>query len=177
MNENSIGKMPILKASIVSLGLLIALIVGIIILASVVSGQNAAQIGATDQKATQLIAERIKPVGQLNLPKDGGTLANVSAAVIETVVPAANAASDAGKATYDKACFICHATGVAGAPKLGDAATWAERIKQDMKVLEEHAIKGFTGKTGAMPAKGGNSALSDDDVKAAVKYMVDAVKK
>ncbi|MCG6887308.1 MAG: c-type cytochrome [Proteobacteria bacterium] len=76
--------------------------------------------------------------------------------------------ADAGEKTYKMACFACHGTGAAGAPKFGDKAAWAPRIKQGMATLDEHAIKGFK----AMPAKGGRSDLSDADVKAAVAYMV-----
>ncbi len=77
-----------------------------------------------------------------------------------------------GKEIYDSGCTICHATGVAGAPKLGDSATWNERLTQGVDVLYEHAINGFMGKAGLMPPKGGRSDFSDDDVKAAVDYMV-----
>ncbi|RZA30088.1 MAG: hypothetical protein EOP02_02630 [Proteobacteria bacterium] len=63
----------------------------------------------------------------------------------------------------------------AGAPKLGDKAAWADRINQGQNVLYEHAIKGFQGKAGMMPPKGG-SAASDDEVKAAVDYMAAASK-
>lgn len=89
---------------------------------------------------------------------------------------AANAASaDAGKKLYESTCQACHATGVAGAPKMGDKAAWAPRIQQGNAVLYEHAIKGFQGKSGVMPPKGGSSA-SDEDVKAAVDYMTAAAK-
>lgn len=77
-----------------------------------------------------------------------------------------------GKKTYDSACFACHGTGAAGAPKLGDKAAWAPRVAQGVATLKTHAVKGFTGKTGTMPAKGGFANLSDDDVGAAVEYMV-----
>ena len=73
-----------------------------------------------------------------------------------------------GKAIYDAGCVACHSTGAAGAPKLGDAAAWAPRVKQGAVVLYNSAIKG----KGAMPAKGGNASLSDPDVKAAVNYMI-----
>ena len=76
-----------------------------------------------------------------------------------------------GEKVYNQSCKSCHGTGVAGAPKLGDKAAWADRIAQGMDTLEKNAISGFTGKTGTMPPKGGNAALSDDDVKAAVEYM------
>ena len=79
-------------------------------------------------------------------------------------------ASGAGKSTYDSVCMACHSTGVAGAPKLGDKAAWAPRVKQGKDALYNSALKG----KGAMPAKGGNASLSDDAVKAAVDYMVSA---
>lgn len=81
-----------------------------------------------------------------------------------------------GKAVYESVCKVCHGTGVMGAPKQGDKAGWADRMGQGIAKLEENAIKGFKGKKGVMPPKGGNSTLSDDEVKAAVAYMVDAIK-
>jgi cytochrome c5 len=77
-----------------------------------------------------------------------------------------------GQQTFQQACAACHGTGVAGAPKVGDKAAWKDRIAQGSAKLHEHAIKGFTGKAGVMPAKGGRADLSDDVVKAAVDYMV-----
>lgn len=88
---------------------------------------------------------------------------------------AATVSADAGKKVYEAACVACHGAGIAGAPKLGDKAAWADRIKQGQNVLYEHAIKGFQGKAGMMPPKGG-SAASDDEVKAAVDYMAAASK-
>ncbi|THC41700.1 cytochrome c5 family protein [Massilia sp. Mn16-1_5] len=91
--------------------------------------------------------------------------------------PAAAAAApavanaDAGKALYNSACVACHGAGIAGAPKLADKAAWAPRIKQGNAVLYEHALKGFQGKAGVMPPKGGSTA-PDADVKAAVDFMV-----
>ncbi|HYD62681.1 MAG TPA: c(7)-type cytochrome triheme domain-containing protein [Noviherbaspirillum sp.] len=73
-----------------------------------------------------------------------------------------------GKAIYDAGCVACHSTGAAGAPKLGDAAAWAPRVKAGAPSLYTNAIKG----KGAMPAKGGNANLSDADVRAAVNYMI-----
>jgi cytochrome c5 len=81
------------------------------------------------------------------------------------------AVNDAGKAAYGKACALCHAAGVGGAPKPGDKADWGPRIAQGADLLYKHAIEGFTGAKGAMPPKGG-SALADADVKAAVEFMV-----
>ena len=77
------------------------------------------------------------------------------------------AAAD-GKKIFDSTCTACHTAGVAGAPKLGDKAAWAPRIKQGMDTLVQTALKG----KGAMPPKGGNGSLSDADIRAAVEYMV-----
>jgi cytochrome c5 len=96
-----------------------------------------------------------------------------SAAAAVAAAPAM--AADAGKALYGSACIACHGAGIAGAPKLGDKAAWAPRIKQGADTLYTHAIKGFQGKMGMMPPKGGSSA-SDDEVKAAVDYMAAAAK-
>lgn len=78
------------------------------------------------------------------------------------------AAAVDGKAIYEKTCAVCHVAGVAGAPKTGDKAAWAPRVKQGMDALYASTIKG----KGAMPPKGGAAQLSDDQVKAAVEYLV-----
>ncbi|UCG77761.1 MAG: cytochrome c5 family protein, partial [Nitrospirota bacterium] len=78
-----------------------------------------------------------------------------------------------GKAVYDKVCFVCHKTGISGSPKLGDKDAWVSRIDQGKAVLYEHSIKGFKGRSGFMPARGGRPDLSDDEIKAAVDYIVD----
>ena len=107
-----------------------------------------------DPMVQEAIEERIAPIGQVNTG---------------AVAPAAAAAGPVdGKAIYQQACFACHGTGAAGAPKLGDSGAWSARIGQGMDTLNDHAIKGFKG----MPARGGQN-LDDDSVKAAVKYMVD----
>ena len=82
----------------------------------------------------------------------------------------------AGKKTYDTACFACHATGAAGAPNITDKAAWKDRIAQGDKTLNDHAIKGFQGKKGFMPAKGGRADLTDAAVADAVAYMVSQAK-
>lgn len=78
----------------------------------------------------------------------------------------------AGEALYKQVCTACHAAGVAGAPKFGDKAAWAPRVGQGLDALTASAIKG----KGAMPPKGGAAAASDADIKAAVQYMLNAVK-
>lgn len=90
-----------------------------------------------------------------------------------TAAPAAaqTANLEVGKSVYGKTCALCHAAGVGGAPKPGDRADWDPRVAQGMDVLVKHATEGFTGQKGMMPAKGGNAALTDDEIKAAVAYM------
>ncbi len=76
-----------------------------------------------------------------------------------------------GKGVYGKTCAMCHAAGVAGAPRPGDKDDWGPRIAQGKDTLYKHALEGFTGAKGMMPARGGASTLTDDEVKAAVDYM------
>jgi cytochrome c5 len=102
--------------------------------------------------------------------------AAAAAAAAPAAVAAATPAKADGKKVFDGACVACHGTGVAGAPKLGDKAAWSPRIAQGANVLYDHAIKGFQGKTGVMPPKGGAVSTPDADVKAAVDYMVAAAK-
>src|SRR5581483_3318261 len=85
--------------------------------------------------------------------------------------PARDSAKSTGKATYDATCAVCHATGVAGAPRFGSDADWAPRVARGSEALYGSALRG-TDK--GMPAKGGNADLADADVKAAVDYMIAA---
>ena len=98
------------------------------------------------------------------------------ATLVATSAPAAGSTDNAaGQKLYASVCTACHGAGIAGSPKFGDKAAWAPRIAQGLDTLYDHAIKGYQGKAGVMPAKGG-SAASDDEVKAAVRYMADASK-
>lgn len=85
-------------------------------------------------------------------------------------------AAPAGSKVYDASCKSCHNTGIMGAPKLGDKPAWAPRIAQGNAKLVSNSEKGFTGKKGMMPAKGGNLKLTSADIRAAVAYMVEKSK-
>lgn len=112
-----------------------------------------------------------KKTAEAPAPAPAAPAATVTpAAPAVAAAPAANA--EAGKSVYNKTCSLCHAAGVAGAPKPGDKADWGPRIAQGKDVLYKHAIEGFTGSKGQMPARGGGSTLTDDEVKAAVDHMV-----
>jgi cytochrome c5 len=129
--------------------------------------------------ANQSGAKFAEPAAPKEAPAQTAAAATPAAPAAATTAktaaaPAASGSADsgAGKSTYDKACTICHTAGVAGAPKTGDKDAWAPRLKQGANALYEAALKG----KGAMPPKGGNTALPDADVKAAVDYMVGLVK-
>jgi c(7)-type cytochrome triheme protein len=89
------------------------------------------------------------------------------------LVAGAAPAAQSGKDTYQKTCNVCHATGIAGAPRYGNAADWTPRLAGGTARLHASAVKG-TAK--GMPARGGNTALSDSEVAAAVDYVLASVK-
>ena len=98
-------------------------------------------------------------------------MADSSTASIEAA-PKAMPKLTAGKSTYDQLCAICHKSGIGGAPKLGDAKDWANRLQKGHAAVLANAINGYVGEQGVMPAKGGFSHLSDEAVTAAVDYML-----
>ncbi|MCC7120599.1 MAG: cytochrome c5 family protein [Gammaproteobacteria bacterium] len=113
----------------------------------------------------------------------GSTTAAPAAPATPPAEPAAPAAAPAGEPVaaagaidgqkvYNNVCALCHAAGVAGAPMPGNKDDWSPRIAQGNDMLYKHAIEGFTGQKGMMPARGGNASLTDDEVKAAVDFMV-----
>jgi cytochrome c5 len=113
-----------------------------------------------DTKAADEIQARLTPVGSVCMSGDDCAAA-----------PAAPVAAGpkSGKEVYDSSCAACHGSGVMGAPKVGAAGDWAPRTAKGMDTLNTHAIAGFN----AMPAKGMCATCSDDEIKDAVKYMVD----
>ncbi|MBW3697705.1 cytochrome c5 family protein [Vibrio sp. T187] len=116
---------------------------------------TAAMASNLSQAEQDLIAERIKPVGQVYL------------AGSEPVKAEPTGPRD-GSTVYGTFCVACHASGVSGAPKTGDAGDWAPRIAQGKDVLKDHAINGFN----AMPAKGSCMDCSDDEIVAAIEHMI-----
>lgn len=109
---------------------------------------------------------RVAVAGQDNTALKIEPIANPNAAV------AVLATYKNGTEVFEGTCKACHGLGIAGAPKAGDAAAWAPRIAKGKAMLYEHALKGFTGTAGVMPAKGGRTDLSDDLIKQAVDHIV-----
>jgi cytochrome c5 len=130
--------------------------------------------------ANQAGAKFTEPPVQAGAPAQAAAAPGAPAAAGAAPVPAAAGAAPSapaagtaaggggnGKAVFDANCVACHGTGVAGAPKIGDKAAWAPRLKQGLDALHQSALKGKN----AMPPKGGNMSLSDADVAAAVDYL------
>lgn len=105
----------------------------------------------------------------MDFPTTGQKLLSFGIGLLACVAGEAQAAD--GKAVYDKTCVACHASGVANAPKFGDKAAWAPRIATGKDAMLASVIKG----KGAMPPKAGTT-LDDEDLKAAIDYMVSAAK-
>ena len=98
------------------------------------------------------VEEKVQPVAQVK--------------VADNSAPQENAIISGEKISQVN-CILCHGAGVMGAPKIGDATQWEARIAQGKEKLINHAIQGIN----MMPAKGGNAALSDEEVAAAVIWM------
>lgn len=153
------------------IGVLAIFALGILVLAMKMSDMTQG-IYTTDADEYQAeVAERIRPFGQVYLPGEESAAEAPQVAEAEHAEPVEAAMS--GPQVYNEACIACHGSGIGGAPIIGDAAAWEARIAQGADTLHEHAIVGFTGSAGFMPAKGARMDLSDDEVKAAVDYMVE----
>ena len=137
-------------------------IVGIIMVVNLVLSRHSAEPNAMTPES---VAARIQPVGRVEFSSGESVAAAPS-------VPQAAASGKpqalSGKAVYDQTCVACHMQSVAGSPKLGDKAAWAPRIKTGTDALVQSVLKG----KGAMPPKGGNAALNEAQVRAAVEFMV-----
>jgi cytochrome c5 len=124
----------------------------------------------------EAVAKRLKPVGELVVADEStqvgtqstGASDQVALTAGQSAAPAGGAGEEKIKSIYTASCAACHVSGAAGAPKLGDKAAWAPRIQGGTDGLYNSALKGKN----AMPPKGGNASLSDEEVKAVVDYMV-----
>ncbi|MBA2409655.1 MAG: c-type cytochrome [Gammaproteobacteria bacterium] len=142
---------------VIVLGGLVVFTVVIFVIARVLMSYNEVDYGPMIEKQ---VAERTAPVGESHSGK-----------VPEATQTAASGGGSAGEQTYTQVCSSCHDSGASGAPMITDKGSWASRIKQGKQTLYDHAINGI----GAMPAKGGDPSLSDEDVQAAVDYIVATV--
>lgn len=158
----------------VVIGLLVVVALVLLALARTIGNHTQVPETYADKSYVQGVEERTRPLVRVAVAgRDNSALVIkglAQSSEIKLAVP-----TD-GASLYEAVCKTCHATGLAGAPKTGDKGLWGPRIAQGKATLYDHAIKGYTGKTGAMPAKGGRTDLSDDLIKAGVDYLLDQVK-
>ena len=128
------------------------------------------QAPAAEAAAAEPAAAAAAPEAPVAAPAAEVAAAPAPAAAPAAAPASATVAAGAGEALYKQACTVCHAAGVAGAPKLGDKAAWSARLGLGVDGLTASVIKG----KGAMPPKGG-SAASDAEIQAAVQYMLASV--
>jgi len=165
------------------LGILVVIIVVFFFLANIL-GENENLVA---ERTADQVSKRVRPVGDVRVAGEEET-AEKEKAIEESKKPeqkiaeeeteesrqqVAAAEARSGKEIYNGLCVSCHGTGLPGSPQMGDTDEWDERIAKGKDTLYENAITGYTGPEGhLMPAKGGNPALSDEEVRNAVDYML-----
>lgn len=150
------------------LGILVGIAIALIVVARIIAANTSAANRQGDPLYEQQVEARIHPFARNAVAgEDNAALA------VPTAEPAA-ATDLPAETVFQQGCVACHGAGIAGAPKLGDKAAWAPRIAQGKDVLYQHALQGFQGKNGVMPAKGGRADFTDQSVMNAVDYMVAA---
>jgi cytochrome c5 len=142
------------RTFIMVLAALVVFTISVFVLAQIMGG-------GTQTKGFEAaeVAERTKPVGE------------VKTAAADTATTAEAPVQKSGEEIYNTACMACHSTGAAGAPKFGDSAAWAPRLAKGKEAILNSALNGLN----AMPPRGGNASLSDEDIKAAVDHMLASV--
>ena len=134
---------------------------------------------APENPARAKVAEqRLAPVGAVYAGDTGRAAIEAAAAAAKAAAASqvAYGGTTDGKTIFGNLCHACHETGAGGAPMLSNKAAWTARLAQGEATLLKHAIEGYTGTEGMMPAKGGNPALTDEQVKATVDWMIAQVK-
>ena len=154
------------------IGLLVGVTIVLFALARIVASHTQEAQVLTEPDYSKTVVMRIaEPAREAVAGADNSALA-VKVQTAEGAGSASPAMPKNGTDVFEQTCSVCHGQGIAGAPKAGDKAAWAPRIAEGKATLYEHALKGFQGKTGVMPPKGGRTDLPDDLVKQAVDHMV-----
>ena len=158
-----------------------SVVLGLLVVFMLLMFAFARYVGATHQKAQLQIdplvmlgvEERTAPPVRVAVAGQDNTALKIAPVVASAGAGPVLAMPKDGTEVYEVACKACHGLGIAGAPKVGDKALWAPRIAKGKATLHEHAVKGFTGTAGIMPAKGGRTDLSDELIEAAVDHMLE----
>ena len=143
-----------------------ALVVGVVLIVHSAMTTLLSSRAPADMSPEAVIA-RIAPVGKLNTGP--AIIPETSAGIAAVAPPPVVVAARSGQEVYNTSCQVCHAAGVAGAPKFGDVAAWAPRIATGMDTLLQSVINGKN----AMPPRGTCSACSDDELKIAIEYIIE----
>jgi cytochrome c5 len=154
----------------VIIGLLVAVALILFALARIIANRTQVVEVHSDPAYVAEVDANTRPVARVAVAGQDNTALAIAAPAAAAAAPALVVPKN-GAELYEAACKACHGAGIAGAPKTGDKAAWAPRLAQGKAVLYEHALKGFTGKTGTMPAKGARTDLSDDLIKQGVDYL------
>ncbi len=160
------------------IGILVALAIVFFVVARSIGASELAKQTQNEPDYYQSVAARIAPIEQEAVAgQDNAALAikPLAGATAQAGGSSGTAMPTSGKDLFDQTCSACHGAGVAGAPKAGDKAAWASHIAKGLPTLYDHALHGFTGTTGTMPAKGGRTDVPDPMVEQAVNYMVSLV--
>jgi cytochrome c5 len=153
------------------IGLLVAVAISLFALARIVASHTQERQVLSEADYAKNVALRIAPPSQEAVAgQDNSALAIKSPAT--AAAGSAVAMPKNGTELFEQTCSACHGQGIGGAPRAGDKAAWGPRIAKGKSVLYQHAIQGFTGSSGVMPAKGGRTDVPDDLVKQAVDHMV-----
>jgi len=158
---------------ILVIGILVAITFVLFLLARYVGGQTQEAWALIEDNYQEEVRDRIAPIGTVAI--EGQELPGTGESAAPDELPTADpvAVAMTGPQVYNAACLACHGAGIGGAPKTGDIDAWAPRIAQGEDTLTEHVINGYQGQAGYMPAKGGRVDLSDDEILAAMYYMLE----
>jgi cytochrome c5 len=160
------------------IGLLVAVAIALFALSRVVASQTQDKDILEDASYMRNVEERIAPFAQEAVAGQDNTALAIKPQAGSAAPEGAGTAEmpKTGEVLFQQTCSACHGAGIAGAPKAGDKGAWGPRIAKGMPTLYDHALKGFQGSSGVMPAKGGRTEAPDDLVKQAVDYMVNMAK-
>jgi cytochrome c5 len=158
-----IGRFSIIVLSLTVLAVILLLLSrGMAAATPITDAQDGSLAAAEAAMAQAIAAAASQPAGAVP----------ASQAATAAPPPRLSANASEGEIVYQQSCLLCHGAGVAGAPKLGDSVAWKPRLAQGRAVMYDHAIRGYTGRAGVMPPKGGRMDLSDSAVQAASEYMI-----
>jgi cytochrome c5 len=154
------------------IGILAAVAIGIFAFARMVASETQDKQVLDERDYSRNVAARLALPSQVAIAGHDNSAIAIPADTGAAGSAAVAAPPKNGTEVFQQVCSTCHGAGIAGAPKAGDKAVWGPRIAQGKATLYDHALKGFQGKSGIMPAKGGRTDLPDDLVKQAVDHMV-----